>query len=197
MITMDCITREGNPVLKEKCHDVTLPLSKEDIEQMESMIDYIFNSIDEEISKKYKLRPAVGLAAPQINKTNKMLVIYCFDEDGNEHFYPMINPKLVSYSEEMTYLDSGEGCLSVDRETKGYVHRAKRVSVETYLYLDGKLVFKKLRLKGYVSVVFQHEYDHLNGILFVDRIDKDNPFNVPNNSTPVVFDRNKDKKSEE
>ena len=197
MITMDCIIREGNSILKEKCHDVTLPLSNEDIEQMESMIDYIFNSIDDEISKKYKLRPAVGLAAPQIGKTNKMLVIYCFDEDGNEHFYPMINPKLISYSEEMTYLDSGEGCLSVDREVKGYIHRAKRVTVETYLYLDNKLVFKKLRLKGYVSIVFQHEYDHLNGILFVDRIDKENPFKVPSNSTPVVFDKSKAEKSEE
>ena len=57
------------------------------------MIDYIFNSIDPEISEKYNLRPAVGLAAPQVGHNIKMLVIYCFDEVGKEHFYPMINLK--------------------------------------------------------------------------------------------------------
>ena len=67
-----------------------------------------------------------------------MLVILTDDEAGNLHFYPMINPKLVSYSEEKTYLEGGEGCLSVDREVKGLVHRAKRVTVDTYLYNDGK-----------------------------------------------------------
>ena len=112
---------------------------------------------------------------------------YTFDEKGNEHFYPMVNPRLVSYSDEQTYLDCGEGCLSVTRETKGYVHRSKRVTVETYLYLDNKLVKTTLRLKGYVAVVFQHEYDHLFGTLFVDRINKDNPFFIPENSKPIVF----------
>lgn len=117
-----------------------------------------------------------------------MLVILTDDEAGNLHFYPMINPKLVSYSEEKTYLEGGEGCLSVDREVKGLVHRAKRVTVDTYLYNDGKLNHCKLRLKGYVAVVFQHEYDHLNGILFVDRINKNNPFEIVENSTPVKFE---------
>ena len=90
-------------------------------------------------------------------------------------------------------MDCGEGCLSVDREVEGYVHRPKRVSVETYLYNKGKLVKVKLRLHGYPAVVFSHEYDHLNGVLFVDHINKDNPFYVPKNSTPIVFkDNNKE-----
>ena len=187
MITMENIIREGNELLRTKSIDVNIPLSDNDKNTIEDMIDYIFNSIDPEISKKYNLRPAVGLAAPQIGVNLKMLVIYCFDESGNEHFYPMINPKIISYSEELTYLDSGEGCLSVDRETHGYVHRHKRITVETYLYDEGELIKVRLRLKGYVAVVFQHEFDHLNGILFVDRIDKDEPFKIPDNSTPVKF----------
>lgn len=187
MLTMDNIIREGNELLRKKSEEVKIPLSDENKKIIEEMIDYIFNSIDPEISKKHNLRPAVGLAAPQIGVNLKMLVIYCFDESGNEHFYPMINPKILSYSEEMTYLDCGEGCLSVDRETHGYVHRHKRISVETYLYDEGELIKVKLRLKGYVSVVFQHEYDHLNGILFVDRINKDEPYKVLENSTPVKF----------
>lgn len=192
MLTMDNIIREGNPLLYKLSVEVSLPLSDEDKKTIEEMIEYIFNSINPKIAQKYHLRPAVGLAAPQVGKNLKMLVMYCFDESGNEHFYPMINPKIVSYSEELTYLDSGEGCLSVDREVNGYVHRPKRISVETYLYDKGKLVKVKLRLHGYPAVVFSHEYDHLNGVLFVDHINKENPFYVPKNSTPIVFKENKE-----
>ena len=159
-----------------------------DYEQtLKDMIEYIVNSQNDELAEKYGLRPGVGLAAPQIGVDKKMLVILSYDENGHLHFYPMVNPKLVSYSEEKTYLDCGEGCLSVDREVHGYVHRAKRVTVETYLYSEGELKYVRLRLKNYLAVIFQHEYDHLNGILFVDRINKNNPFEVIPNSTPVKF----------
>ena len=184
---MKDIIIEGNELLRKKSELVKIPMSEEDKKSMELMIDYIFNSIDEEISKQYDLRPAVGIAAPQIGINKKMLVIYAFDEHGNEHFYPMVNPKLVSYSDELTYLGGGEGCLSVTREAKGLIHRSKRVTVDTYLYSEGKLKKVTLRLKGYISIVFQHEYDHLNGILFVDHINKENPFFVPSNSTPIKF----------
>lgn len=187
MLTMKDIIKEGNPILKVKSVDVVLPLSEEDENTLKSMIEYIFNSINPEIAEKYKLRPAVGIAAPQIGKNIKMLVMYCTDEYGNEHYYPMVNPRIISYSEELTYLDCGEGCLSVNRETHGYVHRPRRVSLETYLYDNGELKKVALRLKGYPAVVFQHEYDHLNGILFVDRINKKEPFKVPENSRPIVF----------
>ena len=52
---------------------------------------------------------------------------------------------------------------------------------------NGKLVQKQIKLKGYLAVVFQHEYDHLFGTLFVDRINQLNPFDVPSNSTPIEF----------
>ena len=187
MLTMKDIIKEGNPILKVKSVDVVLPLSEEDENTLKSMIEYIFNSINPEIAEKYKLRPAVGIAAPQVGKNIKMLVMYCTDEYGNEHYYPMVNPRIISYSEELTYLDCGEGCLSVNRETHGYVHRPRRVSLETYLYDNWELKKVSLRLKGYPAVVFQHEYDHLNGILFVDRINKKEPFKVPENSRPIVF----------
>lgn len=189
MLLMDDIIREGNPTLKEKSQNVSLPLSEEDEHIINLMIDYIFNSIDDEISEKYKLRPAVGLAAPQIGILKKMIVIYAFDEDGNEHFYPLINPVLLSYSNELTYLKGGEGCLSVDRDVRGLIHRPKRISVRAQYYdvETGTLEEKVFKFEGYISVVFQHEFDHLKGILFVDRINKENPFFVPENSTPIKF----------
>ncbi len=191
MYTMKDIIREGNPILKKHSTYVIKPLSDDNKMIMEQMIEYIFNSIDDELAKKYNLRPAVGIAAPQVGVNLKMLVIYCFDEHGNEHFYPMVNPKIISYSEELTYLDGGEGCLSVDRVAKGYIHRPKRVTLSTLIYDKGNLREEKLRLKGYPAVVFQHEYDHLNGILFVDRINKDNPFFIPQNSSKIEFDSEK------
>lgn len=194
MILMKDIIREGNPLLNEKSVDVTIPFSKEDEEILLSMIEYIDNSIDEELAEKYDLRPAVGLAAPQIGILKKMIAIYLFDEEGNEHFYAMVNPKIVSYSEEKIYLPGGEGCLSVDREVNGLIHRARRITVDTYLYNpeDGTLNHEVLRLRNYPALVFQHEYDHLIGILFPQRINKQNPIFVPENSKPVVFPQNEE-----
>ena len=187
MILMKDIIKEGNPILKQKSVDVELPISTEDAETLNSMIEYIFNSIDPKVSEKYGLRPAVGIAAPQIGILKKMIVINAYDEDGKEHFYAIVNPKLMSYSDELTYLQGGEGCLSVERETQGLIHRHKRVTVKGYFLENGKLVNKTIKLKGYLAIVFQHEYDHLFGTLFVDRINSVNPFEVPSNSTPVVF----------
>ena len=73
----------------------------------------------------------------------------------------------------MIYVEEGEGCLSVNRPVEGIVPRTARISVEFY-DIDGKL--QKKRFREELSIVFQHELDHLNGILFVDRIDKKNPF---------------------
>ena len=80
MILMKDIIREGNPLLREKSTEVNLPLSKEDEDILISMIEYIDNSIDEEIATKYDLRAAVGIAAPQIGILKKMFVIYLIDE---------------------------------------------------------------------------------------------------------------------
>ena len=189
MILMKDIIREGNPLLREKSVDVKLPLSNEDEEILISMIEYIDNSIDEEIAEKYGLRAAVGIAAPQIGILKKMIVIYLTDEQGMEHFYPLVNPKIISYSDEQIYLPGGEGCLSVDREVVGLIHRARRVTVDTQIYdvETRELKHVILKLKNYPALVFQHEYDHLVGVLFPDRIDLNRPLYVPENSKPVVF----------
>lgn len=194
MILMNDIVREGAEVLKTKAKEVKLPLSVEDEQTLIKMNEYILNSIDPEISEKYGLRGACGLAANQINILKRMLVMRDYDENNQLHHYMMINPKIISYSDELTYLPGGEGCLSVDREVVGLVHRPRKVTVKTYLYENGEVKEVTLRLKDYIAIVFQHEYDHLNGILFVDRINKDFPLNVPENSTPVRFKRAEEEK---
>lgn len=66
MILMKDIIKEGNPILRQKCLDVELPLKEADEKIIQTMIEYLINSQDDELAKKYNLRPGVGLAAPQI-----------------------------------------------------------------------------------------------------------------------------------
>ena len=177
-------------ILRAKAKDVEIPLSDEVKKALIEMNEYLFNGYDDEFVENNDIRPGVGIAAPQIDVLKKMFVIIAYDEHDELHEYGVINPKIVSHSEELTYLPTGEGCLSVDREVKGLIHRPKKISVEfdSYDFETGKVSHVKMRLKGYIAVVFQHEYDHLFGKLFFDHINKENPFYVPVNSKPIHFD---------
>jgi peptide deformylase len=182
MITMKDIVREGHASLVKEAKEVTIPLTDEDKQLLEEMITFLKNSQDEEIANKYKLRAGVGLAAPQLGIEKRLIAIHFEDVDGKLYSFGLANPKIISHSVEGAYLATGEGCLSVDRPVEGYVPRHRRITV-TAVDMDGNPV--KLRLKGYPAVVFQHEIDHLNGIMFFDRINKENPFKTPENSTAI------------
>ncbi|MBM7647285.1 peptide deformylase [Bacillus ectoiniformans] len=175
MITMNEIVREGHPVLRMKAEEVKLPPSEEDKEILSGLMEYVQNSQDPAIAGKYQLRPGVGLAAPQIGIAKRMIAVQVNDEEGKQWSYALYNPKVVSHSVEMAYLTTGEGCLSVDRDVPGYVHRYARITVKGTT-LEGEEV--KLRLKGMPAIVFQHEIDHLNGVMFYDHIDHNQPFKI-------------------
>ena len=103
----------------------------------------------------------------------------CFQKDVEEvekekfKNYIVINPKILSYSEEQIYVGEGEGCLSINREVEGIVPRYARITVEAY-DMDGNKY--TIRVREDISIAFQHEIDHLNGILFIDHIDPKNPY---------------------
>ncbi len=179
MITMKDIVREGHPVLREVAEEVEMPPSEEEKETLEEMLQYLINSQDEQICDRYSLRPGVGLAAPQIGVSKRMLAVHFTDFNDKLYSYGLFNPKIVSHSVEKAYLTSGEGCLSVDREVPGYVPRYARVTIKA-TDLEGNEV--KLRLRDFAAIVFQHEIDHLNGVMFYDHIDSDNPFKEPENA---------------
>ncbi|WP_010631089.1 peptide deformylase [Sporolactobacillus vineae] len=176
MITMDNIIREGNPILRQVAEKVALPATEEEKNTLRDMLEFLKNSQDEALAKKYHLRAGIGLAAPQLAISKRMIAIYLDDSDGKHYEYMLFNPEIVSESVENIYLEGGEGCLSVDREVPGFVPRHARIKVKAF-DPDGKPV--KLRLKGYPAIAVQHEIDHLNGILFFDRINKDDPFKIP------------------
>lgn len=178
MITMKDIVRDGHESLHRPTREVPLPLSEEDRETLICMMNYLKNSQDPELSSQYQLRPGVGLSANQIGLDKRMFVAYFTDEQDNEHEYTLVNPKIISHSVAMICLQHGEGCLSVDRDIQGYVPRYARIKVKGY-NLDGEEVV--LRLKGYPAIVMQHEMDHLDGIMFYERINRENPYALPEN----------------
>lgn len=176
IIMMDDIVREGDPILRTVTEPVNIPPTEEDREEMAAMILFLKNSQDPELSKKYKLRAGVGLSANQIGLNKRMFAALLSDEQGNDREVALFNPKIVSHSAAMTYLPESEGCLSVDRAIQGFVPRYEKVQVKAY-DADGNEL--KLRFKGYEAIVMQHEMDHLNGIMFYDRINKEHPFKLP------------------
>ncbi|MFC7392394.1 peptide deformylase [Scopulibacillus cellulosilyticus] len=176
MLTMDDIVREGDPILRQVAEDVQIPASDSDKETLKKMMEFLINSQDEEIAEKYHLRAGIGLAAPQIGVSKRMIAIYLTDDKDKLHQYALFNPKIISHSVEQTYLEGGEGCLSVDRDVPGIVPRQARIKVHAYDINNKEVI---LRLKGLAAIAVQHEIDHLDGIMFYDRIDKENPFKVP------------------
>lgn len=123
------------------------------------------------LSMRNPENPGIGIAAPQVGINRNLFWVQRFDKPG-EPFEFYINPKIVWRSE---LLRKGmEGCLSIP-EDRGDVYRNYTIKI-TYFDLNGN--FKEEIVEGFTAVVFQHEADHLNGILFTDRITEQSGWNV-------------------
>jgi peptide deformylase len=155
----------GNPVLRQKCQDVY----DKDI-LIDRLIQDLWNTLE--------VSGGVGLAAPQIDSqlkafvvkstlmydeldTNSRKKIFCGDNGIEEVF---INAKILAYSEETDNLN--EGCLSIPSINQD-VKRPWGIVVE---YLDKDFVLHRQEFSGYTARVIQHEYDHTNGMLFIDHL---------------------------
>ena len=173
MLRTEDILDEKNPILHKKCEEVVFPLTKEDKKLIKDTYEYLRLSQDEEKAEELGLRAGMGLAFPQLGKLKRIFVISYKTEEGDFIEYTVINPKIDSYSNELVYVEEGEGCLSVNREVEGIVPRRARITV-TFYDEDGNLRTERVREE--IAIAFQHEMDHLDGIMFTDRIDKKNPF---------------------
>jgi len=173
MLRTKDILDEKDPRVRASNSDVQFPLNDEYKKIIPEMLKHLRYSQIEKYSKKYDLRPGMGLAAPQLG-INKNFFVVCYEvSEGKFEDYILINPKVISYSEEMIYAGEGEGCLSVNREVEGIVPRHARITVEGY-DLDGNLY--KYRVREDLAIAFQHELDHLNGVLFTDYINPSDPY---------------------
>jgi len=164
---------EKDKRLRQKAKEVSLPLGEKDKKNIKKIIKHLTYSQIPEYEQKYNLRPGMGLAFPQLGEAKRIIVIVYEYEEGKFKNYVIVNPKIISHSEELVALETGEGCLSVNREVEGHVPRYARITI-TGFDEDGNEI--KIRAREELSVAFQHEVDHLNGILFFDRINKKKPF---------------------
>ncbi len=167
------ILDEKEKILHQTASEVTFPIPQEYKDYIQRAIQELTYSQIEEYANKYDLRPGMGLAFPQLGISKRIIIIVHEYEEGKFHNYVVINPKIVSYSDEMIAAEEGEGCLSVNREVEGHIKRYARVTVEGFDE-EGKKI--KYRAREELSIAFQHEIDHLNGILFYERIDPNHPF---------------------
>lgn len=174
-LTKDII-KEGNPILKQISTTVSLPLSSDDYACAKGLYEYVIISAIDELVEKYQIRPGVGIAAPQVGVNKRMFAINCtdfLDEKQTKYAYLFINPVITGKSKEMVYLPGGEGCLSVDRDTTNLVTpRHLKITVKSAIldFNTNKLKNVKMTLLGYPAIVFQHEYDHLDGVLYTDKM---------------------------
>lgn len=144
----------GNQVLREKCTPVA-EVTPELAELAHNMLETMYDA------------PGCGLAAPQVGQTIRLVVIDCAvpDEEDPDP-YIMFNPEWEA-EEDAEDVVHEEGCLSIP-DVWGDVHRKSKVRV-TYLDEHGERQEKR-GVEGLLARCIQHETDHLDGVLFVDKI---------------------------
>ena len=121
-----------------------------------------------------------GLAAPQVNVSQQVILVEFGSEEDESippTLYVTINPKITRFSKEL--VSGAEGCLSIPG-LMGEVERSQEIVVEGRDRHGEPL---KMKLRGWVARIFQHEIDHLNGILFTDRTT--NVWETDENYNPV------------
>ena len=134
-------------------------------EPVDAVTDDIRQLMDDMLETMYDA-PGVGLAAPQVGVTKRVIVIDTAGSDEDPAPMRLANPEVVWESEETKIYD--EGCLSLP-EYYSDVERPDRVRVR-YLNYDG--ASQEIEVDGLTAVCIQHEIDHLDGILFVDHISR-------------------------
>ena len=151
------IRKDGDDILKKKSKEIEVIDDK--IKQLgQDMLDTMYKN------------DGIGLAACQVGMLKRMIVydIRYIEEDAKKEGHILINPKITSRSKAMIEVE--EGCLSFP-DLYENVLRHEKVTVE-YTDIDGKR--KKINAKDIEAVVLQHEIDHLDGIVFLDRYDEQN-----------------------
>lgn len=178
----DILDEKSGKMLRTISKDVEFPMSEDDIFLINSMVQYLRLSQDEDYAEKYNIRAGMGLAAVQLGILKRFFAISYKMDDGTFVEYKVINPKILSTSVEEIYVEEGEGCLSVSHDVDGIVPRFARITVGFY---DENGNYKEERVREEIAIAFQHEIDHLNGIVYIDKIDKKNPYKNKENMRAI------------
>ena len=145
----------GNEVLRKQCEEIA-----PDYPEVKKLVEDMFQTLGE--------AEGVGLAAPQVGVLKRVIVIDTHDEEEGEAPRPLflVNPEIIARSEEKICHE--EGCLSVP-DQHAEVMRFAEVRVR---YLDYHGEAREVAADGLLAIALQHEIDHLDGILYIDRISR-------------------------
>lgn len=142
------------PVLRRKARPVTT-------------FDLSLQVLIDDMIETMRAAPGVGLAAPQVGEPLRVIVVEYPEDEENEQaplrLYVLVNPEIVKASAETEL--GVEGCLSIP----GFVGEVERHSAITVRGLNRRGQPVRWKVKGWTARIFQHEIDHLNGVLFTDR----------------------------
>jgi len=177
---MKDIIIDGDPRLRQPSAKVNIPLSAVNLELVRAMVDFVKRSqviqSEEDVmtldDDGAVFTGAVGMSAPQFG-FNKRIFVYTNLRDGATEYLVIVNPEIVQTSGGLVKLSTGESCLSVPAGEPLKINRTKNIRWNGYLVdpEDGIAERKHMTpVKGYSSIVFQHEYDHLEGTLYIDRV---------------------------
>ena len=139
--------------LNVKCEDVN-QVTDEHRRLMDDMLETMYDA------------PGIGLAAPQVGITKRIIVVDISKSKGDNAQYKMINPMIIWHSDQL--VDYEEGCLSLPKQY-AQVKRPDQIQLS---YVDPDGVDQSLETSGILATCIQHEIDHLDGRLFVDHISK-------------------------
>ena len=127
-------------------------------------LDGAMQSVFDDMAATMYEAPGIGLAAPQVGIGQSFLIYDIAPREDGHDLHVLVNPRIVSSEGEI--LSEGEGCLSVP-DFRADVKRAERILVEG-VDRDGNPL--RFEAEGLQAIVIQHEMDHLDGTLFIDRI---------------------------
>jgi len=152
------IVELGNPVLRAKAKEVK-DISDPKVQQL--IDDLIFTA---------KQASGVGISAPQVGQSLRIFIISSYPNDRYPEApemipTPIINPKIISYSDGL--VKGWEGCLSIPG-IRAPVLRHRSVKVK---YFDRQGNELEAMLEDFIARIFQHEFDHIEGIVFLDRLE--------------------------
>jgi peptide deformylase len=155
------VARLGHPVLRQSCRELT----PAEIRSPEVA------SLVEDMRATMAEYGGVGLAAPQVHEPVRLALVE-FAADTERYELEQAQPLMVVFNARVTVLDAApsgfwEGCLSVPG-LRGYVERPSKIRVD---YLDEQASEQSLSAEGFLATVLQHELDHLDGVLYIDRIE--------------------------
>ena len=139
-----------DPVLRQQCAEVT-------------NFDHDLVRLVDDMAETMYTNSGIGLAAPQVGVLKRVLV--CDVSDSRQELHHFVNPKIVQAQGHIVF---EEGCLSIP-EYRDKVRRHQEIIVEAY-DKHGKVF--EFKAEGLLAVCIQHEIDHLDGILFIDRISR-------------------------